>query len=114
MVEDLEFKQSEGTLSFEEFSQMGYEEKLDYITVWMEDTIKRITNLALKIKSQVEERAEFENKVKTIAKSLDAESNQRNIVHDILYDRVNYGNLKEYTKSEKFRKEKSPLWRWVI
>jgi len=100
--------------SIEEFEALSDEEKYDYVASWMQTLMEFITSLAREVSAQNERRNEFENEVKSVAKSFEGMLNQNTMVKDILYDRVGFSGLKDYIKFEHYKKEVNPLRRWIV
>jgi Glu-tRNA(Gln) amidotransferase subunit E-like FAD-binding protein len=108
-----EFVNSDGeekqSVSFEAFQRLSYEEKYDFVTVWMENLVKSITNLAKAISLEQIKRNEFESMLKGIVNSKElAVVKGEMIVKDLVKCCLN-GEHSFYDVF--FVKEKNPLKR---
>ena len=88
-------------LSYEEFQNLDFKEKLDFVTEWMIDIMRSITSLAEKISKQQNKRNEFGDTLKSLMhdKTLEVvkmEVESNSLIRDILKGHVSfYGRMEK-------------------
>ena len=93
----------ENSISYEEFQRLSYEQRFDYLTMWMTDLMKLITELAKVAEKQNRKReqyAETLSKVEKAFPSIQRERILKNVVKNIL--------------GGEFKREKNSLREWVV
>ena len=94
MSENEEFE----PISEEQFSELDFEEQLDYVALWMVNMMRTITALAEEVQRQETRRREYGNVIGKVEKAFPVLKQDRatnNLVKDVLKGRVDFYGQRE-------------------